>query len=86
MRYLATITVNDIGETGIRTPDGRYHHLSSTLGRIQRRDVGKRVFIGRDNADAADVYQIESDDQLRRRQAQQELDQAEADHYRRLGI
>jgi hypothetical protein len=70
MKYLATITVNDIGETGIRTPDGRFHHLASTLGRIQRRDVGKRVYIGRDNADAATIYQVESDEQLQARTEQ----------------
>jgi hypothetical protein len=71
-RYLATITVNDIGESGIRTPDGHYHHLASTLGRIQRGDVGKRVFIGRDNAGVADVYQVESDSQLQARTAREQ--------------
>lgn len=71
MRYLTTITVNDIGESGIRTLDGRYHHLSPTLGRIQRRDVGKQLFIGRDNADAANVYQLESDEQFLDRRARE---------------
>lgn len=72
MTYLATITVNDIGDHGLRTPDGRFHYLSSTLGRIQRCDVGKRVFISRDNADAATVYQVESDGQLRARREREQ--------------
>lgn len=71
MQYLATLTVNDIGESGLRTPDGRFHHLSSSLGRIQRRDVGKRVFIGRDNADATNVYQVENDAQYQARRARE---------------
>lgn len=64
-RHIATIEEQDIGKTMIVRGQGSRLslkiHLGSAIGRVQPRDVGKRIYIAPGGA------QVENDEQMAQR-------------------
>jgi hypothetical protein len=75
VEYVTTLTQEDVGQSSpIRDPgpcpcckQKRRQILFLAIGPVQERDVGKRVYRVRNNADNGWVLQVENDEQRKRR-------------------
>lgn len=67
------IKAEDVGKSFVKTPSGKGINLRDVMGPVQKRDVGKRVYLT-----GPGVYQVESDDQLAKRKGTQESVSPEA--------
>lgn len=66
MAYLYTLRKEDIGARTIHV-DGRPYCLPPVLGFVLPRDVGKRLYINKDEVGMLDALSVENDEQRDRR-------------------